>query len=217
MKKNNIVVTDVETGGGESKVHQITQICMRCIDPKTFKTLARYSAYIKPYASKEIDEKILAKTRVTMSDIMNGKEASVVLKEVIAFLKAANPTSRPSSKPIICGHNITFDLDFIEEFFLVHKKDLYEIIDKIRIDTLGLSMLFFRDILDDESSSLKLEVCCERLGIVLDGAHDAEADVDATTELLKKITLSMHPQVDKEKSILESKAEENDYRKTFSF
>jgi DNA polymerase III alpha subunit (gram-positive type) len=220
MKKNNIVVLDVETGGKDCKVHQITQICMKVIDVKTFKTLSKYVAYIKPYANKEIDEKILAKTRVTMSDVLNGKESTVVLKEMISFLKEANPNSRASSKPIACGHNVTFDLDFIEEFFSVHKKDLYEFLDKIRIDTLGMSILFFRDLIEDEATSLKLEACCERLGITLDGAHDAEDDVDATTNLLKKITVAMtsgDTSTKKTGKAPQEEKEENTYRKNFSF
>jgi DNA polymerase III alpha subunit (gram-positive type) len=37
-------------------------------------------------------------------------------------------------------------------------------------------------------NSYKLEIMCERLGIELDDAHDADADVSATTNIVSVLT-----------------------------
>lgn len=96
-------------------------------------------------------------------------------------------------KPILIGQNIPFDIGFLQQLMnyaglvsdfektFAGTKDYYGNFQPYYIDTLFLGRLAFAH--DPEVTSYKLELMAARLGVELDDAHDAAADVTATLDV----------------------------------
>lgn len=119
-----------------------------------------------------------------------GVELKEVAADVIGFGKRNTLSKGQQCKPILIGQNITFDIGFLQqmmayagltkEFEKVYagKVDFYGNFQPHYVDTIDLGRFAFAHL--PEVTSYKLEILSERLGIELDDAHDAGADVTAT-------------------------------------
>ena len=138
-----------------------------------------------------------------VAKLENGK-ASVGLQEVganhpfygldIAFAKRATLSKGNQCKPVLVGQNIAFDIGFLQQLVnyaglaaefektFSGSRDYYGNFQPHYIDTLALGRLAFAA--DPEVTSYKLELVASRLGVELDDAHDAAADVTATLDIL---------------------------------
>ena len=214
-KKNNYVVClDWETGGLDPQKNPVTQIGMEVLDPVTLKTVASYSSYIKPYPKKDVSkgkvkklvkrgssedtyeytEKALKYTNVTMDLLEDkGQDIMVVMSEMIEVFKKANPANAKNYKPVILGQNITFDIGFLQHIFqycgedtskyLACNKDFFGNQQPIYFDTLFLARQYYSS--NDKFTSHKLSLLSDDLGIELVNAHDAMADVEATSGIFR--------------------------------
>lgn len=185
--KANIVCLDVETGGLKAKENPITQLALQIVDPITFDNLLDYDTFVKPYNNLVITPDALKGSRVTMAQINSGITSVELIKDFIIILKAANKSGKEQTRPLLLGHNIGFDIQFLEYLFTFHNKDLYDYIQRVVFDTIWFSKLYEGNTLkSDENSRFTLTACCERIGIELHGAHGAPADVEATRLLFSK-------------------------------
>lgn len=119
-----------------------------------------------------------------------GADYREVARDVIEFGKRNTLSKGQQCKPILIGQNITFDIGFLQqlmayagltkEFEKVFsgKVDFYGNFQPHYVDTIDLGRFAFAHL--PEVTSYKLEILSERLGIELDDAHDAGADVTAT-------------------------------------
>ncbi len=119
-----------------------------------------------------------------------GVELSEVAAEVIAFAERNTKSKGAQCKPILIGQNITFDIGFLQQIIayagltkefskvFAGTTDLYGNFQPHYIDTIDLGRMAFCHLPD--MPSYKLEILSERLGVELDDAHDADADVTAT-------------------------------------
>lgn len=113
-----------------------------------------------------------------------------VAAEVIAVALRAALSKGAQCKPILIGQNITFDIGFLQQMMayaglqkefagaFAGATDFYGNFCPHYVDTIDLGRLALAH--DPAVTSYKLELLCERLGIELDDAHDADADVTAT-------------------------------------
>ena len=100
---------------------------------------------------------------------------------MIAYFKKAKGGNHPSLKPVIIGHNIPFDIGFLQYIFgLVREDNLYNYVNDTFIDTMALSKMY-----NPKAGSLKLGDCCAEVGVDLPDAHKAMNDVVATTDLFR--------------------------------
>lgn len=182
MKKSNYIIFDCETGGFSEKENPITQIALLCIDDK-LNELDRFETFIAPYNDLKITPEALQATGLKMSDINNGVSSKKAVELITKFFKDNMPKNHPAFRPVIIGHNVAFDIKFVSELFSIHKKDFSDIRNDNPIDTMTLMKMFKPNI-----SSLKLEVCCDEVGIELPDAHKAMNDVIATTDLFRVLT-----------------------------
>ena len=125
----------------------------------------------------------------------SGVAVEEVAKDVIRFAEDAAITKGAQCKPILIGQNITFDINFlvqlmnyagkVKEFEKVFagKTDFYGNFQPHYVDSIDLARFALAH--DPAVSSYKLELICERLGIELDDAHDADADVTATLNVAR--------------------------------
>lgn len=188
--KGNFVILDCETGGLNPKQNPITQIALIAVDASSLKEIERWETIISPYGELEISTTAIDKTMVTMNDLKKGLDAKQVVSNMIRFFKAASRNAKhPSQKPVIVGHNVSFDVAFISELFALNGKDLFEYVSDNnqvinQIDTLQLSRLFWGgDLVKGEDVSFTLSSCLRRAGLDLNDAHGAMNDVLATLRL----------------------------------
>lgn len=119
-----------------------------------------------------------------------GTDIKEVATSVIEFAKRNTLSKGHQCKPILIGQNITFDIGFLQQMMnyagLVKEfekvfagtTDFYGNFQPHYVDTIDLGRLAFAHL--PEVTSYKLELLAERLGVELDDAHDAGADVTAT-------------------------------------
>ena len=113
-----------------------------------------------------------------------------VAMEILAVARRATLGKGPQSKPVLIGQNISFDVGFLQQMMAYAglQKEFAQTFAGTTdfngnfcphyLDTLDLGRLALAH--DPSVSSYKLELLCEKLGIELDDAHDADADVTAT-------------------------------------
>lgn len=123
-------------------------------------------------------------------------------QEALQFIKSCLPSKVPMNKrPILVGQHIIFDEGFFSqmcEYAGITKEmskifrgstDFWgnwhpEMLDTIHLGQLALSH-------NPLINSYKLEIMCEHLGVELDDAHDADADVTATANVMGALTQRM--------------------------
>lgn len=187
MAKNVFIVLDVETGGLDWTIHPITQIAFKIVEPTQFKVLEQYETFIKPYDDLTITQEALNHSRVTIDEINAGISADKALEHLIITIKKHIPKGSKAGQnlPILVGHNIPFDQDFIRYLFSRKTKHMTEYISPLMYDTLRLTVDYEMNVKGADKLNNKLEIVCQRYGIKLKSAHGAAADVEATLQLFK--------------------------------
>lgn len=150
----------------------------------------------------EYQQVALTYSAITMDMLYEqGKPIEQVAKEAVEFIAANTPKTQRNMKPFLLGQNITFDEGFFCQLmeyggminevkkYLRGYEDYYGHWHPIVQDTIILGQLALCHL--PNVSSYKLEIMSERLGIELDDAHDADADVTATTNVAAIITQRM--------------------------
>lgn len=186
---NPFLVLDVETGGLNPEETPMTEIAFNIYDPKNYKLIESYQTYIQPYNDLVIDMKVLAKTQVTMQDIEGGKTIDVVMKEITGIWGKYNKVKK--NKLIMVGHNIPFDIRFVKYAFDYKMANLYDFIDESHFCTQRLMKFAERKDKNADKLLYRLAACCDRMGISLKNAHGAQADIQATFDLFKKLTINI--------------------------
>lgn len=132
---------------------------------------------------------------------MYGKPIEVVAQEVLQFIIDSTPKCPKNMKPFILGQNIGFDEGFFTQLWeysgltneiqkhLRGQIDFYGNWHPLVQDTIVLGQLALCHL--PNINSYKLEIMCEHLGVELDDAHDADADVTATTNVVAVLTQRM--------------------------
>lgn len=122
-----------------------------------------------------------------------GVDLKQVGESVIAFARKNTLSKGHQGKPILIGQNIPFDIGFLQQLMnytgqlkefekvFAGTKDFYGNFQPHYIDTIFIARMALAH--DPSVTSYKLELIAERLGIELDDAHDADADVTATLNI----------------------------------
>lgn len=210
-KLNNYVVLDCETGGLDRKTQEharlvpITEIAMIGVSADNFHEFGRYVSKIK---GQEVDGVYVGYSpeliyqdealKFTGTTIAMLEREGVVLKEAVAGMVEVFKLSKTGShlhKPIIVGHNVTYDIPFIQKAFELAGEDFSKYVSGWKdhkgtfqphfFDTMWLS----RQKWAEEGIKHTLSDVCERLGVDLFDAHGALSDTVATLECFKKLTI----------------------------
>lgn len=122
-----------------------------------------------------------------------GVSLKQVAAEVIDFVRRHTLSRGARYKPVLIGQNIPFDAGFLQQMMayagllkefaqvFAGTTDFFGNFQPHYLDTIDLARLCLAA--DPQVTSYKLELVAERLGIELDDAHDADADVTATREM----------------------------------
>ena len=198
--KNRHIVLDCETGGLTAYENPITQLALQAVDNENLSLLEKYSDFVKPYHINEaigdkgyiISPEALQRTHVTMTQINAGIDSKLLVKNLVGAFTKNTIGSKIRFKPVLVGHNLAFDMLFLEVLFALQNKDLYDYIEKYFVDTMK-EMQRKEGIIKNKADKVKYDLtsCCERMGIKFKNAHGAPADVDVTTKLFIKLTQQM--------------------------
>lgn len=176
---------DVETGGLDETKNPITQYAAVVLDGKTLKEIDRWETFIRPYGDLTIEQRALDHTMVSMADINKGLSVEKFIDTAITFWEQymVRGRTREQGRLIPVGHNVTFDLRFINyALAFCGKPNIEQWMYPNFIDTLVLSKLAF-GVKGDEK--INLGAVCALTKIKLTDAHGAMNDTLATTELLR--------------------------------
>lgn len=141
-------------------------------------------------------------SNITMEMLINmGVDMKEVAADIIRFVQNSTLSKGAQAKPFLIGQNILFDIGFLTQLMsyagltkeyektFAGKKDFYGNFQPLYIDTILLSR--FALAADQSMTSYKLEMIAERLGVELDDAHDAAADVTATLDIVRVCSARM--------------------------
>lgn len=150
----------------------------------------------------EYNQNALTYSAITMDMLYDqGQDLIQTANDLIKWMTDVIPKTSRNMKPFIIGQNIDFDKGFLMQIMeyagLVKElssivrgqKDFYGHWQPLVLDTITLGQLALCH--KDGINSYKLEIMCENLGIELDDAHDADADVSATTNVVAVLTKRM--------------------------
>lgn len=153
----------------------------------------------------DYEDVALKYSHITMDILYSmGKPLENVCQEICDFIKRNTFSVAASNKPIMVGQNPLFDKKFMQQIMLYSglwndfcklvrgEKDFWGNFQPAQLDTIILSQLTFDN--DKSITTWRLESMAERFGIDLEDAHDADADVTATREILRIVTSRMREQ-----------------------
>jgi len=205
---NNFVIFDFETGGTNANENSVTEIAIITIDGGTLKQIESYQALIAPYDDSLIYDPRAEKVSGISKEMCesDGLPIEQVAKEVLDILMRANIRQEKSAglRPILVGHNVTFDIDFLHHLlFYGLGKDYQKLLEKAlhgRIDRFGnfqpsymdtwsIGKSWFQD--EKELYDYKLATLTEKLGVDLNNAHRAMNDVVSTTEVFRRFLTNL--------------------------
>jgi DNA polymerase III epsilon subunit-like protein len=148
----------------------------------------------------EYDPKALSYSGITVEMLQSlGRDLKEVAQDIIRFAERNTFSSR--CRPVLAGQNSPFDIGFLQQLMnyagLVREFekafagscDFYGNFQPCYIDTIPLARLALAG--DASVTSYKLELIADRLGIDLENAHDAEADITATLDIVKLLSSRM--------------------------
>ena len=183
---DNLYVLDVETTGLNPKEHSIIEIAVYPIKPSGESFYSR----IKPIHRNFTDEAFEV-NGITPEEAEKGEDAWIVLYRFQHFMSKVD-------RPILCGHNIAFDLGFLSEMYEYCGQlpeygpgtENYHVIDTW---SLAYFMCVSRGYtvekynLDSLCSYFGIPRSVERdeYGVERPAKHDALSDARATAELVK--------------------------------
>lgn len=165
------------------------------------------------------EEKALTYSAITMDMLESmGVDIHEVAADVITFIKN-NMTKGTGYKPFLIGQNITFDIGFMQQLMeyggqmkefakiMGGNVDFYGNFQPLYIDTIILGKMALSHLPD--VTTYKLEIMAEKFGIELDDAHDADADVTATTNVAMVCAKRMRNVADGDGGMVMNKAEKS--------
>lgn len=152
------------------------------------------SKYDNEQTPMKYEQAALTYSAITMDMLESmGEDIVQVANDVIQFIERNTMIKKVNMKPFFIGQNIGFDIGFLQQMMeyaglmkefkkLVRGSvDFYGNFQPLCIDTILLGQFAFSHL--EGINSYKLELLAERLGVELDDAHDADADVTATTNV----------------------------------
>lgn len=192
--KSKIVVFDLETGGLDPTKTPIMEIGLITADQLSFEEEIQYETLVKPYKidgkELEVQAGAIAVHGIQPSRcVREGKELTEIVSELIALFAKLKPKGNrtPLNLPVLSGHNVAFDVAFLELAFRISGEQLHKHVlsnngQVIIWDTMQLALQRWNLTGDGKYN---LGTCCEKAGLGNFLAHSALADTRVTLDLLR--------------------------------
>ena len=193
-------VFDTETGGFSSQKHGLCEIAGLLIDGVTLDIIMEYETIIKPYDTKLTYTAEAQAVHGLSVELLEeqGEDANTVVQELRTIFEESNSNKKRSGQVVLVGHNVNFDIGFLDHLFTHQGEDLAKYVksERIRnqfsypkgIDTIDLCHARWAE---DNLASFKLGDCCIKGEIEIADSHRAMNDTIPTYELFKQAVLAM--------------------------
>ena len=189
MDKKPIVVLDCETTSLNKDAGDIIQLAAITIDSIRLEIVpgSEFNGLMKPLSPEHISDEALAVNKRTREEIEKFAHPKIVFDEFAQYMKALNPKKSPWTAPIVCGHNVNFDLGFINVLcqkygYWDDKRNQQNLFNQFSIDTMQLGFAWFEN--NNDIKNMKLDTWREYLGMSKENAHEALQDVKDTASIL---------------------------------
>ena len=193
VKTPPIIILDFETGGFSSRENAVTEFAGIGINGETFEEIARYEAIVAPYSDDLLyNPDALKATNISMNQINSGVEFKKFSRDLLSFFRKCAIHSHIKYRPIIAGHNVTFDISFLQQIFFHTGKQIDKYLNCNKdhhgnqqpkyFDTQILAMTAWGN--DEAMTKHTLTDCVNKIGEEIVNAHRAMNDVEATKSLL---------------------------------
>lgn len=202
-KIRSLLVIDVETGGLDKKdrhhaqLFPVTEFAGVGLDGISLEEIPySYDNYVHPYDAALIySEEASTVTGITRALCEEkGIPLRDLVNDIVTLITTANLHNSKSARPILVGHNVQFDINFLVDIFRRAEVDLSNLLAGERdasgnwyphfIDTITLAQQCWGEITDTDTK-FNLGACCRKAGIDHIDAHRAMNDVVATADLLR--------------------------------
>lgn len=193
-KVNSYVCIDFETGGLDCRKNPVTEFAAIAIEGVNLNTIVRYDNIVKPYDKNLIYEKAAINLTGLSPEVCerDGIDLELLVVDICQLLIEANIHNSKNFKPILFGHNIGFDIPFLQSIFKICNVDLSQFVAGYKdhngnfqpkmFDTIDLCKMMWA-LKSDNTTKYTLAGCCEMANISLVDSHRAMADVGATVDL----------------------------------
>jgi len=184
-----ILAFDTETTGLDARQNDIIQLAAIFLEGEPGKLVAKgeFITYMKPRSFDTVTDEALRVngiTREQMEGFIGPGEALYRFEEFLSqFIERYNPCD----KAIPLGYNVSFDIDFLSQFYLKLENHYLGawINRRLALDPLPL-MRYIAYQGGIKLDSYTLESVCKHLEIPLQ-AHDALEDIRATVKVWERI------------------------------
>ena len=194
---SKVLYFDVETTGTNPSVHEITQLAM--IIEVDGKVVEEANFTCQPTRWDQIDPGAIATTGVSVEMLKTFQPPALMYHQLTAVLNKYIPKyTRLPDKFYPAGHNVEFDLKFLDAFLRQHGDDNMKQWGAITyqnyraIDSRALANFHFLNGHLPNLPDVKLGTLCSHFGIPID-AHDALSDIRATRQLIAKFAEIFYP------------------------
>ena len=182
MASRIIHFIDTETTGLSPYKHEIISVGVVDVDRDTLEIIAESEYKLHPEHLELADPVALRVNKYNSDDWQDAMSQIEGLRAVREHLVNIFDGEQQADRSVIGGHNVFFDVAFINQSSLRHK--LGEYLPHSLVDTQNLAKVLLR------SSALKsvaLPVLCEYFNIDNERPHTALCDARASFEVYKKL------------------------------
>lgn len=188
---SKILYLDTETSGVDPEKNAIIQIAG--IIEVDGEWVDRFKLYIAPFDGAIIEDEALIVSGLTKDVIYKGGPEIAVVRRLESIWKRYVNRFDKNDKFTIAGFNVQFDVDFLKAMFLrCGHKFLFSYLSHRMIDPYPVAR-FLKETGIIDIPKCNLETVCSYFGVELTQAHDAMSDVNATLELIRKMTEKFKP------------------------
>lgn len=181
-----ILYFDVETTGRDPKVNEIIQFSAIVeIDGEVKETV---NWYCQPTRWENVEPEALEVTGKTIEELQTYPPASALMDGLESLFNEYIDKYDKTDKFYPAGHNVGFDLDFLQAFWKQHgdKYGTGSYQNWRSLDSRVLAHFLITAGKIPEPENIKLSTLCAQFDIPIN-AHDAMSDITATRELIKKM------------------------------
>lgn len=214
---NSYVVLDFETGGFSPTENAIVEFAYIIIRGDDFSEICQAEMLVRPYDPKLIyspeAEKVHGLSKEQLLE--EGLELKEVAERFSRDLKSAKISTSGGAKPVIVGHNVAFDIAFLQHLafysgkvlkldtLLDGKADFYGNFQPNFLDTLKFSRMIWQH--DEEVTKYTLDKTLERAGLEVTDAHRALNDVAGTRDFFVWVNERMRSEAEEKAALTQAK------------
>lgn len=178
-----ILYTDTETTGLDPKKHDIIQIAGIVEIDDIIKEEFNFTC--QPFSYENIDQEALKVNGISVETLKTYPAPKETYRKLITIFNKYIDRYNKKDKFIPAGHNVSFDVDFLFNFFKKNGDNYCgSYLDYHKLDSVTMGMIL-KIYGKEKFDNLKLKTIADYYKLEI-AAHDALSDIRASREVIKK-------------------------------